>query len=98
MRIVTLCAALMLCVAAAAQKPVPQKTINEFDAYVAKVMKEWDVPGLAIVVVKDGNVLLKKGYGVREFGKPGAVDTQTLFSCASTTKAMTSLVLGMLVD
>jgi CubicO group peptidase (beta-lactamase class C family) len=98
MRIATLCASLMLCVAAYAQKPVTQKTINEFDSYVAKVMKEWEVPGLAIVVVKDGKVLLKKGYGVRELGKPEGVDTQTLFSCASTTKAMTALVLGMLVD
>lgn len=98
MRVTILCAALMLCVVAAAQKPVPKKTINEFDAYVAKVMKEWEVPGLAIVVVKDGKVLLRKGYGVRELGKPGIVDTQTLFSCASTTKAMTALVLGMLVD
>jgi CubicO group peptidase (beta-lactamase class C family) len=90
--------ALLLPFVAGAQKPVPQKTINEFDAYVAKVMQDWDVPGLAIVVVKDGKILLKKGYGVRELGQPGIVDTQTLFSCASTTKAMTALVLGMLVD
>jgi CubicO group peptidase (beta-lactamase class C family) len=88
----------MICVAAAAQKNISQKTINEFDSHVAQVMKEWDVPGLSIVVVKDGKVLLKKGYGVRELGKPETVDTQTLFSCASTTKAMTALVLGMLVD
>ena len=98
MRIATFCAALMVSVAATAQKTVSTKTINEFDSYVDQVMKEWDVPGLAIAVVKDGKVLLKKGYGVRELGKAGAVDTQTLFSCASTTKAMTSLVLGMLVD
>ncbi|MGC3943553.1 MAG: serine hydrolase [Chryseolinea sp.] len=98
MRIATLCAALVISVAASAQKPVPQKIINDFDLHVSRVMKEWDVPGLAIVVVKDGKVLLKKGYGVRELGKPGNVDTQTLFSCASTTKAMTALVLGMLVD
>ncbi|MEJ1240798.1 serine hydrolase [Chryseolinea sp. T2] len=98
MRIAALCAALMISVVAAAQKPVSQKTINEFDSYVSKAMKEWDVPGLSIVVVKDGKILLKKGYGVRELGRQGAVDTQTLFSCASTTKAMTALVLGTLVD
>lgn len=98
MRIIAFGAALMVCVVAAAQKPVSQKSIGEFDTYVSRVMKEWDVPGLAIVVVKDGKVLLKKGYGVRELGKADVVDTQTLFSCASTTKAMTAVVLGMLVD
>jgi len=80
------------------QKTSSEKKIAEFDAYVARVMQEWDVPGMAITVVKDGKVLFKKGYGIRELGKPDAVDTQTLFSCASTTKAMTATVLGMLVD
>jgi CubicO group peptidase (beta-lactamase class C family) len=69
---------------AVGQKTSPEKKIAEFDAYVARVMQEWDVPGMAITVVKDGKVLFKKGYGVRELGKPDPVDTQTLFSCAST--------------
>src|SRR4051794_25343702 len=98
MRIFLLCAVVIVCFTASAQKSVSPKTINDFSAYVAKVMQEWDVPGLAIVVVKDGKVLLKKGYGVRELGKAEPVDTQTLFSCASTTKAMTAMVLGMPVD
>lgn len=103
MRIVLLCLFVLFSVSGiaqktATQKPVSQKTISEFDTYVAKVMREWDVPGLSIAVVKNGKVLLKKGYGVRELGKTDAVDTQTLFSCASTTKAMTAMVMGMLVD
>lgn len=103
MRIALLCLSVLLSVSGIAQKtaiqkPVSQKTINEFDSYVERVMREWDVPGLSIAVVKDGKVLLKKGYGVRELGKTDAVDTQTLFSCASTTKAMTAMVMGMLVD
>ncbi len=92
---------LCFCVTAAsatAQRSLTEKKVATFDTYVGRVMKEWDVPGMSIVVVKDGKVLFKKGYGVRELGKPDAVDTQTLFSCASTTKAMTSIVLGMLVD
>jgi CubicO group peptidase (beta-lactamase class C family) len=80
------------------QKPNLEKKVNEFDAYVGRVMQEWEVPGMSIVVVKDGKVLFKKAYGVRELGKPDRVDTQTLFSCASTTKAMTATVLGMFVD
>lgn len=79
-------------------KPQPDKRIQEFDAYVQKAQKEWDVPGLAVVVVKDGNVLLSKGYGVRELGTSNMVDSKTLFACASTTKAMTAVCMGMLVD
>ncbi len=79
-------------------KKALDKKIQEFDAYVQKSVKEWEVPGLALVVVKDGNVLLSKGYGVRELGTTNAVDSKTLFACASTTKAMTATCMGMLVD
>ena len=68
------------------------------DAYAAKAVADWKVPGLAIAVVKDGRIVFAKGYGVRELGKPAPVDTQTLFAIGSTTKAMTSASLGMLVD
>jgi CubicO group peptidase (beta-lactamase class C family) len=74
------------------------KLIKEFDAYVEKSRKQYQVPGLAITVVKDGKVLLKKGYGVRQLDKPEAVNDQTLFACASTTKAMTATCMAMLVD
>ena len=80
-----------------AQKVLDQK-IKEFDAYVEKGRVDWQIPGMAVAVVKDGKVIFKKGYGVRELGKADAVDTQTLFACASTTKAMTAAALGMLVD
>lgn len=81
-----------------AQKPVSTEQLQTFDAYVEAARKQWRVPGMSIVVVKDSRVLFKKGYGVREVGKPEPVDTQTLFACASTTKAMTVTLLGMLVD
>jgi CubicO group peptidase (beta-lactamase class C family) len=71
---------------------------KELDAYVAKAVKDWNVAGLAIAVVKDGRVVFSKGYGVRELGKPERVDTSTLFAIASTTKAMTAASIGMLVD
>ncbi|MBA3657673.1 MAG: beta-lactamase family protein, partial [Gemmatimonadaceae bacterium] len=69
-----------------------------FDTYVARAVKDWNTAGLAIAVVKDGKVVFEGTYGVREVGKPDAVDTATIFSIASTTKAMTSLAIGMLVD
>lgn len=72
--------------------------VTRYDAYVQQAVRDWQVPGLTVTVVKDGKVLLKKGYGVREMGGTGAVDTQTLFAMASTTKAMTAACIGMLVD
>jgi CubicO group peptidase (beta-lactamase class C family) len=72
--------------------------ISELDAYIARAVRDWRVPGLAIAVVKGDSVVLVKGYGVRELGKPGAVDAGTRFAVGSTTKAMTAVALGMLVD
>jgi len=72
--------------------------IKEFDTYIEKSRNLYQVPGLAVTVVKDGKVILKKGYGVRQLGTTNAVDTQTLFACASTTKAMTATCMAMLVD
>ncbi len=74
------------------------KQIKAFDTYVEHARQEWKVPGLAVALVKDGRILFTKGYGVRELGQPEPVDTETLFTCASTTKAMTAVCMGMLVD
>ena len=76
----------------------PQPSIAELDAYVARAVRDWRVPGLAIAVVRNDSVVLAKGYGVRALGKPEAVDAGTRFAIGSTTKAMTALALGMLVD
>src|SRR5580765_4108392 len=75
-----------------------QQPLTGLDTYVSKSMKDWRTPGLAMAVVKDGQVVFAHGYGVRELGKPGAVDTRTLFAIGSTTKAMTAALVGMLVD
>ncbi len=69
-----------------------------FDAYVQAGLKRWQTPGMSIAVVKDGKLVFKKGYGVAEVGKPAAFSTSTLSICASTTKAMTAVCMGMLVD
>jgi CubicO group peptidase (beta-lactamase class C family) len=70
----------------------------DLDAYVARTIKEFEVPGLAIAVVKDGKVALAKGYGVRRLGEAAPVDEQTLFGIASNTKAFTAAALAILVD
>jgi len=68
------------------------------DAYVASVMKEFDVPGVSIAVVKDGKKIFAKGYGVRKLGEPTPVDGRTLFGIASNTKAFTATALALLVE
>lgn len=75
-----------------------QNNVEVFDKYVESARNEWQVPGMSIVVVQDGKVLLAKGYGVRELGKNEPVTGETLFGAMSTTKAMTTAALGMLVD
>ncbi|MDN3655963.1 serine hydrolase domain-containing protein [Ferruginibacter paludis] len=69
-----------------------------FDKYIQQSMALWKTPGLSIAVVKDGKVVFKKAYGVAEVGKPQSFTTSTLSICASTTKAMTAVCMGMLVD
>ncbi|MGD8319069.1 MAG: serine hydrolase [Gemmatimonadota bacterium] len=72
--------------------------LDGLDAYVTSAMKDWQVPGLAIAVVSDDSVIYAKGFGVRVLGEPGAVDENTLFNIASTSKAFTVAALGILVD
>jgi CubicO group peptidase (beta-lactamase class C family) len=83
-----------------AQAPAPSAVdpAQALDAYAAKAVRDWQVPGLAISVVKDGRIVFAKGYGVRELGKQAPADTATLFAIGSTTKAMTAAALAMLVD
>jgi len=92
------CLAAVLCLSFQASASSQEGPLAGFDAYVAKAVKDWRTPGLAIVVVKDGQVLFSKGYGVRELGKPEPVDTHTLFAIGSTTKAMTAALAAMLVE
>src|SRR6266540_194275 len=96
----TLCLALLLSLglAPAEAQQRPSRPLQDFDAYVAKAVTDWRVPGLAIVVVKDDSVLFIKGYGVRELGKPDPVTVHTRFGNMSTTKAFTAMLVAMLAD
>jgi CubicO group peptidase (beta-lactamase class C family) len=70
----------------------------DLDSYVARAMKTFDVPGLSVAIVKDGKVVVAKGYGVRKMGEVAAVDESTLFGIGSNTKAFTTAALATLVD
>ena len=71
---------------------------SDLDGYVASSMKTFDVPGMAVAIVKDGKIVLAKGYGLRKLGDPAPVDEFTLFGIGSNTKAFTTAALATLVD
>lgn len=70
----------------------------DLDEYVARSMKTFDVPGMGVAIVKDGKILVAKGYGVRKLGDPTPVDEFTMFGIGSNTKAFTTSALATLVD
>src|SRR5882672_5628619 len=70
----------------------------DLDSFVARTLKTFDVPGLSVGIVKDGKVVLAKGYGVRKLGESTHVDEYTMFGIGSNTKAFTTAALATLVD
>lgn len=70
----------------------------DLDGLVARVLKTFEVPGLSLAIVKDGQVLLARGYGLKRLDQPDPVDSRTLFGIASNSKVFTAVALGMLVD
>ncbi len=82
------------------------RTAHKFDAarlqvvadFVEKMRKDFEVPGVAIGIIEDGKVVMSRGFGVRELGKPETVDGDTRFMIASNTKPLTTLMLAKLVD
>ncbi|HEX6316475.1 MAG TPA: serine hydrolase [Gemmatimonadaceae bacterium] len=97
-RIHALALAAFLPVTASAQGNGHRDQIRQLDAYFARAAKDWGVPGLAVGIVHDGQLVFAKGYGVRNVSTKEPVDTQTIFAIASTTKAITAAAVGMLVD
>jgi CubicO group peptidase (beta-lactamase class C family) len=79
---------------ALAQEP----TAEEIDTLAKRAMEAFQTPGIAIGVVKDGELIYAKGHGLRDIGRPDLVDADTIFQIASLTKAFTAAALGILVD
>jgi CubicO group peptidase (beta-lactamase class C family) len=88
---------ILIFISATFAQPKLPKNLSRIDSYVSNVMQSFDVPGLGLAVVKDGKVLVARGYGVRKLGEPTPVDAQTLFGIASNTKAFTATALAILV-
>ena len=75
-----------------------RETISQYESYAETARQQWQVPGLAIAIVKDDQVLLSMGFGNRRVGAVESVDQHTLFAIASNSKAFTSAALAILVD
>ncbi|MEE4177632.1 MAG: serine hydrolase [Bacteroides sp.] len=76
----------------------PEVLLEKLDAYYEQVLTDWDMPGMAVGIVKDGELIFSKGYGAMEVGKHGTPDENTLYAIASNTKAFTATMLAILVQ
>lgn len=74
----------------------PKFITDSLDHYVNRAMEQWKIPGAAVLVIKDGDIIISKGYGVKEFGTNDRVDENTLFMIGSNTKAFTGTALALL--
>src|SRR5690554_5376483 len=83
-----------LSLSSVAQNQLPEN----FDQWLETGRKAWKIPGMAVGIVKDGNVVYAKGFGERKLGSGEPVDANTVFSIASVSKNMTAAALGILVD
>jgi len=97
------CAGLMMpliasaAVAAEAGRPSTPE-LTRFSAYIERARAEFENVGMAVAVVKGDQVVFVQGFGLKQHGKPGRIDPDTLFQIGSTTKAFTGAALGALVD
>jgi CubicO group peptidase (beta-lactamase class C family) len=89
-----LCLSLVICTTAFGQK----KTIKKIDAYIEQSRQLWNIPGVAVAIVQNGEIVLSKGYGVKSVDSMEPVDENTLFAIASNSKAFTTAAIAMLVD
>ncbi|MDO6429380.1 serine hydrolase domain-containing protein [Flavitalea sp. BT771] len=83
-----------LAVPATAQNDVGRKV----DKMINKAMTDEGIPGVAVAIIRDGNVLFKKTYGIRSVNSTATADEQTVFSIGSVSKAFTAVGLMLLVQ
>jgi CubicO group peptidase (beta-lactamase class C family) len=82
---------------ASAQNVNRNKFITDsLDNYINRALTNWRIPGAAVCIVKDGRIILRKGYGIKELGLANKVDENTLFMIGSNTKAFTGTAMAIL--
>ena len=98
----------LLAVTAGAQtmKNIPERhpalsqdaIIANIEATIGQVMQDWKIPGMGVALYKDGELLLCKGYGVKDLSTGAPVDAHTLFQIGSVSKSFTAAILAQLAD
>ena len=93
------CCLVLSALSAQAQKPASRSFITDsIDSYITLAMKQWQIPGISIAVIKDDKILVMKGYGLLETGGSEKVNEHTLFGIGSNTKAFTGTAMAMLQE
>lgn len=81
-----------------APAPPSGEGLADFDDFVERTMEAWSVPGAAVAIVEDGEVVHSRGYGVRNLRTGEPVTPRTVMPIGSSTKAFTALLVGLLVE
>lgn len=89
---------LLLIASAGFGQQQPSFISNDLDGYIKQGIKQWNIPGLAVAIIKDGKVVVMKGYGVRDIKTNQPVDENTLFQIASNSKLFTGTALAKLEE
>ncbi len=75
-----------------------QNKSDIIDNFITEGKDLWNIPGMSVVIVQNDSTVYKKTYGVKNYFNNEPVDSKTIFSMASTTKAFIAMGLGILVD
>lgn len=97
-RIIVLIVILLTSTLSLSAQTLPSFIADSLDAYIETSLKKWNVPGVGVAIVKDGKVVLAKGYGYSNIEKQSKVDENTLFQIGSTSKAFTSATIALMED
>lgn len=97
-RFTILFATVVLLTAGLTGQEISKADLIKLDKYYTQIVEDWDIPGVSIGIVKDGQMVFSGNYGVLEEGKEGGPDKNTLYAIASNSKAFTSAIIGMLVQ
>jgi CubicO group peptidase (beta-lactamase class C family) len=92
------CLSLICVVLLGAQEKTAEEALKGFPEFVEKLRQEWEVPGLAVGIVKDGKLIFAQGFGYRDVEKELPVTPKTLFAIGSCSKAFTAMAVAMLVE
>jgi CubicO group peptidase (beta-lactamase class C family) len=97
-RLLATCAVLLVTAAVTVSHSASASEFLNIDDLMLSLMSSDNVPGAAVALIKDGSIVLEKGYGFRDLEGHASVTTATLFNIGSISKSFTALGVAQLVD